>query len=46
MVVPIRDGTSVCSYGYAQTSLFWLDLEALDMQRAERFVDPMRCIAP
>ena len=41
VVVPIRDGLPSVRYGYAQASAVWLDLEALDLQRTERFVDPV-----
>lgn len=40
-VVPVRDGLPSVRYGYAQTSAAFLDLEVLQSQRAERFVDPV-----
>lgn len=39
--VQIRDGLPSVYYGYAQAAAIWLDLEAMDSQRAERFVDPV-----
>ena len=39
--VQVRDGLPSVHYGYAQAAAIWLDLEAMDSQRAERFVDPV-----
>lgn len=41
MVVPVRDGLPSVQYGYAQAAAIWLDIDAMDAQRAERFVDPV-----
>ena len=41
MVVNVRDGLPSVRYGYAQAAAVWLDLEAMEAQRAERFVDPV-----
>jgi hypothetical protein len=41
MVVPVRDGLPSVRYGYAQAAAIWLDLEAMEAQRQERFVDPV-----
>src|SRR6266508_6289090 len=41
MVVPVRDGLPSVRYGYAQAAAIWLDLEAMEAQRRERFVDPV-----
>lgn len=41
IVIPIRDGLPSVRYGYAQAAAIWLDLDAMDAQRAERFVDPV-----
>jgi hypothetical protein len=41
MVVPVRDGLPSVRYGYAQAAAIWLDLDAMESQRAERFVDPV-----
>ncbi|MCW6007825.1 hypothetical protein K1W54_25255 [Micromonospora sp. CPCC 205371] len=41
MVVPVRDGLPSVRYGYAQAAAIWLDLEAMEHQRRERFVDPV-----
>jgi len=38
--VQIRDGLPSVYYGYAQAAAIWLDVEAMESQRAERFVDP------
>ena len=40
-VVGVRDGVPSVRYGYAQASAAYLNLEALEAQRAERFVDPV-----
>lgn len=39
--VQVRDGLPSVYYGYAQAAAIWLDLEAMESQRAERFVDPV-----
>lgn len=41
MVVPVRDGIPSVRYGYAQAAAIWLDIDAMDDQREERFVDPV-----
>src|SRR5579884_1631792 len=41
MVVPVREGLPSVRYGYAQASAAFLNLEILESQRAERFVDPV-----
>lgn len=41
MVVPVRDGLPSVRYGYAQAAAIWLDLEAMEQQRRERFIDPV-----
>ncbi|WP_131746677.1 hypothetical protein [Frankia sp. Cppng1_Ct_nod] len=41
IVVPVRDGLPSVRYGYAQTAAIWLDIDAMDSQRSERFVDPV-----
>ncbi|WP_157254378.1 DNA double-strand break repair nuclease NurA [Nonomuraea typhae] len=41
MVVPVRDGLPSVRYGYAQAAAIWLDLELMQAQRKERFVDPV-----
>lgn len=41
MVVPVRDGLPSVRYGYAQAAAIWLDLDAMESQRVERFVDPV-----
>jgi hypothetical protein len=41
MVVPVRDGLPSVRYGYGQAAAIWLDLEAMEDQRQERFVDPV-----
>jgi hypothetical protein len=38
--VQVRDGLPSVYYGYAQAAAIWLDVEAMEGQRAERFVDP------
>ena len=39
--VQVRDGLPSVYYGYAQAAAIWLDLEAMESQRQERFVDPV-----
>jgi hypothetical protein len=39
--VQVRDGLPSVCYGYAQAAAIWLDVEAMESQRAERFVDPV-----
>lgn len=39
--VQVRDGLPSVYYGYAQAAAIWLDIEAMESQRAERFVDPV-----
>ena len=39
--VQVRDGLPSVYYGYAQAAAIWLDVEAMESQRAERFVDPV-----
>jgi hypothetical protein len=41
MVVSVRDGLPSVRYGYAQAAAIWLDIDAMDAQRGERFVDPV-----
>lgn len=41
MPVQVRDGLPSVYYGYAQAAAIWLDIEAMESQRAERFVDPV-----
>jgi hypothetical protein len=41
MAVSVRDGLPSVRYGYAQTGAAYLDLGAMEAQRAERFVDPV-----
>ncbi len=41
MVVPVREGLPSVRYGYAQTAAIWLDVDAMEVQRNERFVDPV-----
>ena len=41
MPVRVRDGLPSVHYGYAQAAAVWLDIEAMESQRAERFVDPV-----
>ncbi|MFJ8949161.1 hypothetical protein ACIRO1_03570 [Streptomyces sp. NPDC102381] len=41
MAVPVRDGLPSVRYGYAQAAAAYLDLDTLDAQRRERFVDPV-----
>ncbi|MFI9557896.1 hypothetical protein [Nonomuraea endophytica] len=41
MVVPVRDGLPSVRYGYAQAAAIWLDIEAMQAQRQERFVNPV-----
>lgn len=38
---PVRDGLPSVYYGYAQAAAAYVDLTALEQQRAERFVDPV-----
>lgn len=39
--VQVRDGLPSVYYGYAQAAAIWLDVEAMESQRGERFVDPV-----
>lgn len=41
MPVQVRDGLPSVHYGYAQAAAIWLDVEAMESQRRERFVDPV-----
>ncbi|WP_155129016.1 hypothetical protein [[Actinomadura] parvosata] len=41
MVVPVRDGLPSVRYGYAQAAAIWLDVNLMETQRNERFVDPV-----
>ena len=41
MPVQVRDGLPSVHYGYAQAAAIWLDIEAMETQREERFVDPV-----
>jgi hypothetical protein len=41
MPVQVRDGLPSVHYGYAQAAAIWLDIEAMEGQRQERFVDPV-----
>jgi hypothetical protein len=41
MPVQVRDGLPSVHYGYAQAAAIWLDIEAMQSQRQERFVDPV-----
>ena len=41
MGVSVRDGLPSVRYGYAQTGAAYLDLDLMEAQRAERFVDPV-----
>jgi hypothetical protein len=41
MPVQVRDGLPSVHYGYAQAAAIWLDIEAMEIQRHERFVDPV-----
>lgn len=41
MVVPVREGLPSVRYGYAQAAAIWLDIELMETQRKERFVDPV-----
>jgi len=41
MVVPVRDGLPSVRYGYGKAAAIWLDLDAMEGQRSERFVDPV-----
>lgn len=41
MAERVRDGLPSVVYGYAQTAAAYLDLNALERQRGERFVDPV-----
>ena len=41
MPVQVRDGLPSVHYGYAQAAAIWLDIEAMESQRQERFVDPV-----
>ena len=38
---PVRDGLPSVVYGYAQAAAAYVDLVAMESQRAERFVDPV-----
>lgn len=40
VVISAREGLPSVRYGYAQAAAIWLDLDAMDEQRRERFVDP------
>lgn len=40
VVERVRDGLPSVLYGFAQVAAAYLDLEALEVQKAERFVDP------
>jgi hypothetical protein len=41
MPVQAREGLPSVHYGYAQVAAIWLDIEAMESQRRERFVDPV-----
>lgn len=41
MPVQVRDGLPSVYYGYAQAAAIWLDVDAMESQRQERFVDPV-----
>jgi hypothetical protein len=41
MPVRVRDGLPSVHYGYAQAAAIWLDVEAMEGQHQERFVDPV-----
>jgi hypothetical protein len=41
MPVQVRDGLPSVHYGYAQGAAIWLDIEAMESQRKQRFVDPL-----
>ncbi|MEF3115766.1 hypothetical protein [Streptomyces chrestomyceticus] len=41
MAVPVRDGLPSVRYGYIQAAAAYVDLDAVDAQRCERFVDPV-----
>jgi hypothetical protein len=41
MPVQVRDGLPSVHYGYAQAAAIWLDIDAMESQRQERFVDPV-----
>jgi hypothetical protein len=41
MPVQVRDGLPSVYYGYAQAAAIWLDIDAMESQRQERFVDPV-----
>ena len=41
MPVQVRDGLPSVHYGYSQAAAIWLDIEAMESQRVERFVDPV-----
>jgi hypothetical protein len=41
MPVRVRDGLPSVHYRYAQAAAVWLDIDAMESQRAERFVDPV-----
>lgn len=41
MPVQVRDGLPSVHYGYAQAAAIWLDIDAMESQRRERFVDPV-----
>lgn len=40
MVERVRDGLPSVVYGYAQTAAAYVDLDVMETQRSERFVDP------
>lgn len=40
VVEPVRDGLPSVLYGFAQAAAAYVDLDVLETQRAERFVDP------
>ncbi|MCZ4507711.1 hypothetical protein O3Q52_05695 [Streptomyces sp. ActVer] len=41
MAVPVRDGLPSVRYGYIQAAAAYVDLDAVEAQRRERFVDPV-----
>ncbi len=41
MPVQVRDGLPSVYYGYAQAAAIWLDVDAMESQRQERFIDPV-----
>lgn len=45
MVVQVRDGLPSVRYGYAQTAAVYLDLDAMETARGDRFVDPVALAA-